>query len=319
MIVLFVRNRITGEEAPQVNQAELDERRREQAEKAEVNDYLRRQIPECRDVLDRFFRAGDAAERAQSVYDPVRVTPYMAAYYRHNPPRRPSGVLKPLLTNLYVDDDQRAIETVWADPGGDEMEMVFIRDQGQWKIDWEAFVRYSTAEWLLFITGSPREGEFRVYMRRIELSQQAGREPMFGLKFYPASYDSRIRSRGESDTVLVPRDGEVGQRLQQLFTVSGQSPDVGDSKLAERDPEDLYRVRVRLAWKDGRDGNPYLSLQNLVAANWYAEGFEDIGLEDRRPPEETRAENTLEQPGDEDGSEEIPGPAEPAAPELPEN
>mgnify|MGYP001817965522 CR=1 FL=1 len=288
MVVLFVRKRINRETAPVVNQVELEERRREQAQKAQIEDYLRRQIPECRIVLNRFFDGGDAAMRAQAVRDPVRVTPMMAAYYQKNPPRRPSGVLKPLLQNLYVEGDRRAIETVWRDPDGEEMEVVFIRQEGQWRIDWEAFVRFGTADWLLFSDGTPREAELRLYIRRLETTQHSEDTlPTIGLKFYPPSYDPRLRTRGESDAVLVPLKGTLVERLLSVFAARERTPGIGETKLAHRDPEGLYRVRATLAWKEGTSCKPYLQLKELVAANWYGEGFEDVGLKEREDAGDT--------------------------------
>jgi hypothetical protein len=228
------------ESPPAANQLE-----RQKVESAEIADYLRKQMPECSSVLNRYLAAMDPAGRAQAVLDPIRVTPLMIDYYRRHPPLRPEGKMMPLVQNLCVVGEHRIIETVWRDSAERDMEVVFVRENGQWRIDWESQVRYGSAEWQLFLKGNPPAGEFRLYMRRI---QTAVGESSIALKFYPPDYDQRVRRRGESPTVLVPAGSDLAKRVLAAFSGGDRDPELGDSVLAQFDPEGLARVRVRLAW-----------------------------------------------------------------------
>ena len=263
--------------------------RKEERLNEEARAYVQKQMEECRGVLGGFLEAPDAAARAQYVSNGPRLAAEMTTHYRQNTAFRPGGALAPARKHLILRENARAIETSWNSEGSDRVEVVFVREARQWKIDWEAFVRYSTIPWHLFVSevgGS--EGTFRVYLRIKESSVSEEGEEVLSLRFYPPLQDQRLRSRGSSPAVLVPARSESGLRIQEISQLKERKLAVGDRRIYRDDPKGLHRVRVALEWRAGTDGKRYMHLTEVLAGNWLGEWYEEDFAEASREPEVAR-------------------------------
>ncbi len=273
-ISLSVREYIQRDYGPVSEDEKERQKRLEQEKAAEVQVFIETHIEECRQVMNGFFAAADTAGRAQYVREPTRVASRMAVFYQTNLPSRLESVLTLERRGLKIMGEVPGIETLWRDEEGQYFELVFVREQGKWAIDWEEFVRYSSMPWHQFLGGTAeREGEFRLYLRKRQVVLES--EGLVGVQFYPPEDNAAVRQRGESPRVLARLNSEIGEHLMRLWEREIEEPGVGDSMLWERDPDELRRVRVVLGWVVGEDGEDYMVLKELVAENWWGDGLEE--------------------------------------------
>lgn len=261
-------------------QAAREEAAREEAARettrGEMRAYINEHIGECRKVLTEFWKAPSGEIRAQFVCRSQRVTPLMARYSKQHSERKPAGLVAATGSNLIVGDEFRAIETHWKDEDGVRYEVVFVKEEGEWKIDWEAYVRYCSANWDVFVSGALDEaaGEFRVLMKEVQVPTKEH----IGVKFYPAGYDSKNRRKGVSPTVLVRVDSPLGRKVRAVLEGLDRQVVLGEAAAWKEDPQMMARVRVLLEWRrvsewrrDSKDRHKVMYLNELVAGSWLAE------------------------------------------------
>ena len=247
----------------------------EEQRRIEAVGYVKKSLGECQQAFVGFSSALDAATRAQFVRSGSQMAPQIATHYSQSPPFRSPGALVTSESNLILYKELRAIESIWRSEAGDR-EVVFIREDGAWKVDWEFFVRHNESPWSLFISEVGAEkGVFRVYLRVKEITSHQDIGKVMSLRFYPPSDEGGPRSRGSSGPVLVPFDSENGRIIKQIMDAREKKPLVGERVFQMRDPEDLHRVRVLLEWREGTDGQRYLHLEQILAGNWLGAGFEE--------------------------------------------
>lgn len=264
----------------EIEQAELDEL--EQQKRAEASGYVKRALPECAQVLSEFLEAPNAAVRAQHVRMGRDLAPEMAVHYGANPAfKTEEQWFFRQDNNLVLHENLRAIESAMIFGEEEEREVVFVREGHEWKLDWEFFVKHSTSPWHLFLSEvGPTKGTFRVYARLQEAAESEGAGKVRKLRFYPATKDRLARNRGGSPAVLVPELSESAERLLEIIERKAKQPLTGERTYQQSDPEDLYRVRVVLEWRDGADGERYLHLNKVLAGNWLGRGFEEFSDSD---------------------------------------
>jgi hypothetical protein len=216
----------------------------------------------------------------------------MAKHYRQNTVYRPGEALAPGASNLVLWDGRKPlIESAWTSLEGDRVEVVFARENGRWKIDWEAFVRYSTEPWHLFASEvAGARGEFRVWAK-IQTTRSGGAgEEVLSLRFYPPLEDSLERNRSKSPPVLVPLRSRNGRRIVEIVADDERDRQVGDRRLFLEDPMNLHRMRVELEWREGANGRNYLHLNEVHAGHWLGSRFVQEFDETGPPPDESSGE-----------------------------
>lgn len=272
--VFVVREVITRDEVPLTEDGQNQELREQMAKSAEARTFISQQFPACWRVMLGYFEARNTAQRSQFVRDPIRVTSRMAVYESNHLPRRLKGNLQLLMNGLRMEGSQQVIEAIFQDESGERYEVAFVRDGGEWRIDWEHLVRWSAQLWYQFMERTEgAEAEFRLYVRRRQVS--LGDEDLVAVQFYPPVDEDLNRQRGASDRVLVRRDSESGQRLERLWERTIKDPGRGGTMFPVQNPPNLARVRVVLAWTRAEDGELYLTLKELRAVNWSGEGLDD--------------------------------------------
>jgi predicted RNA-binding Zn-ribbon protein involved in translation (DUF1610 family) len=234
---------------------------------------LKLAIPNCVNAITGFLGSTTPAGKAQYVYDGIRLSPEIEAFYANNPDfdRRDIQVKVVEYHDLNI-ADLNAIGTLCQLNTGERFEVVFIRDGQDWKIEWKSLVRYSPTDWSLFSSSeNGEESEFRLYMRVLDVGRDlAGNDIM--VKFYkPDVYRGGSYTGYASESVRVPAFSAAGELIAAMTRKRGENngEDHVGMKIADFDPEHYHRVRVRVRLRKTLDGDPYLELVDLLANHWY--------------------------------------------------
>ena len=231
-------------------------------------DLLNRHMPEVTRIFAAHVVAVDDAQRAQTIFDPIRVAPRLARFFELNPLiRLDLENTMPQSVRVLRLPEGEAIEILWKS-GDRSYDSVFFRQDGEWKLDWEYFARYSEFPLALFLAGSgPEEGEFRLFARE-RLAAQRKDNPEMSVVLYSA-VAGRPRDAGvQTPAFLVPRHSMVGKRLAAGFQQAREGRRPFDSQLDVEKPEDLIRVRVKLLRKEV-GGCREFEIKEVAACHWY--------------------------------------------------
>ena len=230
-------------------------------------------LPKCMKVIKGFINASSAAAKAQYVYNGVRLSREMEAFYAARPSFRPQ------LTQVRVVHYQAldipglyAIGAICQSEVGERFEVVFIRDGKEWKIEWESFVRYSESNWTLFTTKTNgEEAEFRLYMRVMDVGEDlAGGDVL--VKFYkPDVFRGRGFDGYASEGVRIPAYSVQGKIISEMARQeeAADGYDHVGLKVSNFDPEHYHRVRVRMRLLKNSEQEPRLELVRIIANHWY--------------------------------------------------
>lgn len=288
LMVIFVKNQGRKNESALVADPQVAEDSKERAKRAQMGDFIAKEMPACQQTLFSFLAAKTMEKRAQFVRDSTRLAPNMNAWYRTNPPLQfpKDGKLVLKSTNLFIHSEGTVLETVYGMEGETvhDKEIAFVREDGRWVIDWEALVKYSKTPWREFVKDTENsQGEFRLFVRRGTGAFESER-PVMILQFYPPR-DDKLKWRLGSNRVVVPLDTENGQRMDRIFARSKAKRELGESRYGLKDPDDLYRLRVVLYWDSTADERRFIKLRKVLAGNWMGRDFEE-DFQDQEEPEE---------------------------------
>ncbi len=241
-------------------------------------------LPECSDAIRGFLNASTASAKAQYVYNGVRLSREIEAFYSSRPNFYPKQVdVRIVQYNDLRIPGVEAIGTICQSDVGERFEVVFIRDGKDWKIDWKSFVRYSETDWLLFTSmENGTEADFRLYMRILDVGEDLAGDDIM-VKFYkPDVFRGREFDGYGSDGVRVSAFSFQGQLISAIKANmnTGQEDLVG-MKIADFDPENYHRVRVRMRVRKSEGVDPYLEVVQIMANHWYDPDLvEQTGLAD---------------------------------------
>lgn len=208
---------------------------------------LNKALAACCEVLGGFFNAGAPEERNQFVLNPVATAGRMARFYDLNPLTRidPSSVSNTDNTLLDLPTGQ-ALESRWTSTDGRTLDCVFVQQNGEWRLDWEHFARYSEYPWSLFLSGAgDPEAEFRLLVRERLLKERSETNYM-SLAFYAPRFGFPDQAGSPSPEFLVRRDSPDGELLAAAFDKQAKGEALFGSKLASLDPHGMIRVRVKI-------------------------------------------------------------------------
>ncbi len=212
--------------------------------------------------------AANNEQRAQMVLDPIRVTPRMVRFFELNPLIRiDPGSVKPRSSTVLRLPEGEAVEVLWVD--GDRVyDTLFFRSNGEWRLDWEHFARYSDFPLSLFLAGTgPDEAEFRVFARE-RLAKERKHEPEISVVLYSAMAGKPREAGVQTPEFLVPRHTSMGKRLESAFRQAREGVRPFGSRLAVEEPGDLIRVRVRVRRKEV-DGVRTFEIMDVPACHWF--------------------------------------------------
>jgi len=227
-------------------------------------------MPQCARCLGGFLGSGTPEERNQFVWKPISVAGKMARFYGMNPLSQvnPTDV-KNTAKRLLQLETGPAIITEWEVVDGRKLDAVFYKEDGEWRLDWEQFVRYGELPWPLFLAGSGgATGEFRVMARSKRVDEKSSGN-LLSIVLYSPRFGYPGDPGNASPEFLVPRDSEDGRLLAAAFRAErgGKSP--FDGALAAGDPDGMIRLRVRVKRTDSEKGR-VLTLERVIACHWLA-------------------------------------------------
>lgn len=235
--------------------------------------------PRCGEALAQFLTAGTPEKRNQFVLSPVTTASRMAQFYSLNPiPNIAPATLALTASGLLDLPGGKAFEAHWASDDGKVIDAVFREENGEWRLDWEHFSRYSDYPWPLFLAGTgPDEGEFRLLARE-RLAEERKGEETISLVLYAPRFSNPGEAGFQSPEFLVSRKQRDGQLLDAAFKLARSGGRVFDSKLPNPDPEDMIRVRVNVRRAENELGRTF-EITSVIACHWHA--LDEPGVEVR--------------------------------------
>lgn len=226
--------------------------------------------PLCNQSFSGFLAAGTPEQQNQFVLSPITTAARMARFYGLNPlviidPQK-LALSKHAVLHL---PGRRAIETCWRSSEGRQLEAVFMEENGEWRLDWDHYVRFSEYPWPLFLAGSgPEQAEFRLLTRE-RLADERKAADTISIVFYPPRFGSNTEMGVKSPEFLVKRDSKNGLLLDGAFKLEKAGKRVFGVNLPSATPEGLIRVRVKVRRVE-EAGERRFELEDVVACHWYS-------------------------------------------------
>jgi hypothetical protein len=244
---------------------------------AEDQDVLHKAGPLCGKALQGFLEAGTPEARNQFVWNPLATASRMAHFESLNPTENiRSDTLKFSRSGLARLPGGDAYEATWVSKDGKTLHTVFHKDNDEWRLDWEHFIRYSDYPWPLFLAGSgPEEGEFRLLARE-RLAEGRKNEPDISLVLYAPRFGLPKEPGHHSPEFLVSRSTLDGQLLDAAFEMSRSGKKIFDSNMPDINPDRMIRVRVKVR-RFEEDGVRKFEITRVMACHWYS--VDDPGVE----------------------------------------
>jgi hypothetical protein len=237
--------------------------------------------PRCADAFAQFLTAGTPEGRNQFVLSPVTTAARMAHFYNLNPiPNIDPATLELTASGLLELPGGKAFEAYWKSDDGKVIDAVFRQENGEWRLDWEHFVRYSDYPWPLFLAGTgPVEGEFRLLARE-RLAEERKGEETISVVLYAPRFSHPDEAGFQSPEFLISRKHRDGQLLDAAFKLARSGGRVFGSSLQNPDPDEMIRVRVKVRRREGELGRAF-EITSVVACHWHS--LDDPGVEPSPP------------------------------------
>jgi hypothetical protein len=226
--------------------------------------------PACNQVFSGFLAVGTPEQQNQFVLSPITTAARMARFYGLNPlviidPQK-IALSKHAVLHL---PGRRAIETNWNTHDGRQLDAVFTEESGEWRLDWEHYIRFSEYSWPLFLAGSgPEQTEFRLLARE-RLAEERKNEDTISVVFYPPRFGSNTETGTQSPEFLIKRDSKNGQLLGAAFKLEKAGKRVFGVNLPSATPEGFIRVRVKVRRVE-EAGERRFELDDVLACHWYS-------------------------------------------------
>jgi len=239
------------------NKSEMDDRQMVEAS-----------LPDVAQAFQDFISASTPEEKAQYVHDPIRMAGRLSRYYQYG--TSSSGDLTSFRCTgaavIHLPEGD-AIEARWEHDDGRIYQAFFRKEAGEWRLDWEDFVRYSEEPWAAFLQGSSdAEGEFRLLARERGSRGQSSPDSM-NLVFYTSRPGFPDEVGAASPQFVVKRDSEDGKLLQQAFAMREKGRTLFDSSLPDLMPAGMIRIRAKIRRVAGSP-EPTFILEKILACHW---------------------------------------------------
>jgi hypothetical protein len=230
-------------------------------------------------TFSEFLAASTPEERNQFVLTPITTASRMARFYSLNPLTHidPASLT---LANIAVLNlpGGRALETLWNTQDGRQLDAVFAQEGGEWRIDWDHFVRFSDFPWPLFLAGSGEPtGEFRLLARE-RLADERKDADTVSIVLYAPRFGSLIETGLQSPEFLIPRASENGKLLDGAFKLEREGKRPFGVQLPNANPEGLIRVRVKVHRIEEALGRRF-ELEKVIACHWYSVDEPGVGIQ----------------------------------------
>ena len=262
------------DEGRQVDNSAERERLQLEIEKKQAAEVMKAALPECEKAITQFMNAVSAGAKAQFVYQGRELATEMSRYYSKNPTFSATrSVVKIRNAQLLQNTSNQVIGGLCVNAEGEFFEAIFVHSEGEWKIDWQALVRFDTKQWSLFPSGNDGdEGEFRLYMRVRDSNKQSNSDTINLVFYKPEIYFKETFSGTPSSTVRVATDSDEGKLILKLTAEDAQSKkDEFGSSMKSIDPAGYHRVRVKMKLHK-EESESRLELLEFLSTHWYGDG-----------------------------------------------
>ena len=239
--------------------------------------FLNNVVPKCVEILSGFLAAGTPESRNQFVLTPVLTSSRMARFYALNPLTHVDPQTLNLVASAVLNPSGgKAVETQWNCSDGRKIEAVFREENGDWRLDWDHYARYSDYPWALFLAGSgDPEGEFRLLVRE-RLADERKASETLSMVLYAPCFGQPGDVGFQSPEFLVARNGSDGKLLDAAFQLARSGGRVFGSTLANLNPEGMIRVRVKVRRLEVNLERKF-EIVKVLACHWYA--LDEPGVE----------------------------------------
>lgn len=237
--------------------------------------------PLCSQTFSGFLAAGTPEQQNQFVLSPITTAARMARFFSLNPlvvidPQK-LALSKHAVLHL---PGRRAIETYWSSSDGRELDAVFMEENGEWRLDWDHYVRFSEYPWPLFLAGSgPEQVEFRLLARE-RLADERKAADTISIVFYPPRFGSNTEMGVKSPEFLVKRDSKNGRLIDAAFKLEKAGKRVFGVNLPSATPEGFIRVRVKVRRVE-EAGERRVELEDVIACHWYYHDASGVEIPDQ--------------------------------------
>ena len=237
--------------------------------------------PLCSQAFSGFLAAGTPEQQNQFVLSPITTAARMARFYGLNPLVTIDPQKLALSRNAVLHlPGRRAIETNWTTSDGRQLDAVFMEENGEWRLDWAHYVRFSEYPWPLFLAGSgPEHTEFRLLARE-RLAEERKNADTISIVFYPPRFGSNTETGTQSPEFLIQRDSKNGRLLGAAFKLEKAGKRVFGVNLPSATPEGLIRVRVKVR-RIEEAGERRFELADVLACHWYSHDAPGVEIPDQ--------------------------------------
>lgn len=248
---------------------------------AEDFDLLRQALPQCVAMLSGFLASNTPEERNQFVFSPISTASRMDRFYALNPAIRidPKNLSLIHKSVLHL-PGAKAIETHWKSKDGQYIDAVFHEENGEWRLDWEHFIRFGDYPWSLFLAGSgPAEGEFRLLARE-RLAEERKDAESISLVFYAPRFGNPEDAGPPSPGFLISRNTRDARLLDAAFQNARSGKRIFDLQLPDLNPEEMIPVRIKVR-RIETDLSRSFEITSVTTCHWYS--LDDPGVEPLAP------------------------------------
>lgn len=249
------------------------------ADKTAQSQFNRDAYQACYLSAVSFLRSEAAESRSRFVLHPLDTLRLMARSGTRVPVLATDEQLRIEFFEGFDSPESRAFQSAWVMPNNERIELVFLQDEDDaWKIDWQNLVRYSDKPWGLFLSGRGASvGEFRLLARK-RASATGGEGDVSRLMFLEPRPWEPGRFGRSSPEIRIDPGSEIGRQLKSAFAMRKGSVGAFGTRLADKDPKGMIRVRVVLRRSDEKEehGEWRFTVEKLLACHWMQ--FDELGL-----------------------------------------
>lgn len=227
---------------------------------------LRDHLDACGKRLMEFLQEPDTGAQALHVLGGGRTVQRMARVQQFNPSYTTDEAVEIQRYGVIRTPAGRGIETFWKLGEDKSIEVVFFEEEGEWKIDWDAYARAGSESWPLFLAGRGRgQGDFRLLARE-RIGTDGRDEEYIGLVLYSTRFGHPGEAVSPSPEVRVERNSPMGRQIEDAFLAREQGIAPFGSKLGNIDPDGMIRLRVRVSRRG--DDERVFQIDELLACHW---------------------------------------------------
>ncbi len=239
--------------------------------------FLNQAAPLCRQTFSNFLSAETSGISSQLVLRPGTTSALMARFYSMN---RLEVVDPKMLTLNNVTVVKlaagKAIESYWKSSDGRQFDVLFQEEDGEWRLDWEHYVKFSDCPWPLFLAGNGEaRGQFRLLARE-RLSDEHKNSPSISILLREPRFGYPSELGYQSPEFLISRSSKNGSLLTAAFALANSGKRAFNAQLPNIYPEGFIPIRVKIHRFEENTERRF-ELEEIIACHWYS--VDNMGVE----------------------------------------